>query len=88
MEQSGNTLKYGHLAKRGAKYAKKALYLASVAAVNHNRELKQIFRNQVALGRAKKEALIIIARKLAKIIWAIYNHNEPYTPTRVFIANP
>lgn len=88
MEQSGNTLKYGHLAKRGAKYAKKALYLASVAAVNHNKELKQIFRNQVALGRAKKEALIIIARKLAKIIWAIYNHNEPYTPTRVFIANP
>ncbi len=38
-EQSGNTLKYGHLAKRGAKYAKKALYLASVAAVRHNSEL-------------------------------------------------
>ncbi|MCP4970552.1 MAG: IS110 family transposase [Arcobacter sp.] len=87
-EQSGNTLKYGRLAKRGAKYAKKALYLASVAAVRHNSELKQIFRNQLTLGRAKKEALIIIARKLAYIIWAIYNHNKPYDPSRVFVAHP
>ena len=87
-EQSGNTLKYGHLAKRGARYAKKALYLASVAAVRHNNELKQIFRNQLTLGRAKKEALIIIARKLAYIIWAIYNHNKPYDPVRVFVAHP
>lgn len=87
-EQSGNTLKYGHLAKRGARYAKKALYLASVAAIRHNSELKQIFRNQVASGRAKKEALIIVARKLAYIIWAIYNHNQPYNPTRVFVAHP
>jgi transposase len=87
-EQSGNSLKYGKIAKRGAKYAKKALYLASVAAVRHNSELKQIFRNQLALGRAKKEALIIIARKLAYIIWAIYNHNKPYDPARVFVAHP
>lgn len=87
-EQSGNTLKYGHLAKRGARYAKKALYLASVAAIRHNSELKQIFKNQVASGRAKKEALIIVARKLAYIIWAIYKHNQAYNPTRVFVAHP
>lgn len=88
LEQSGKTQKFGHLAKRGAKYAKKALYLASVAAIRHNNELKQIYKNQITLGRAKKEALIIIARKLAKIIWSIYNHNTPYDPTRVFVANP
>jgi len=87
-EQSGNTLKYGHLAKRGARYAKKALYLASVAAIRHNSELKQIYKNRVASGRAKKEALIIVARKLAYIIWAIYNHNQPYDPARVFVAHP
>lgn len=87
-EQSGNTLKYGKLAKRGAKYAKKALYLAAVSAVRHNSELKQVFRNQLTLGRAKKEGLIIIARKLARIIWSIYKHNKPYDPTRVFVAHP
>lgn len=87
-EQSGNTLKYGKLAKRGAKYAKKALYLAAVCAVRHNNELKQIFRNQLSLGRAKKEALIIVARKLARIIYSIYKHNKPYDPARVFVAYP
>lgn len=87
-EQSGKTLKFGSLAKRGAKYAKKALYLSSVAAIKYNSELKQVFKNQLALGRAKKEALIVVARKLAKIIWAIYNHNTPYSPSRIFVANP
>jgi transposase len=87
-EQSGKTLKFGSLAKRGAKYAKKALYLSSVVAIKHNSELKQIFKNQLTLGRAKKEALIVVARKLAKIIWAIYNHNTPYSPSRIFVANP
>lgn len=88
LEQSGNTQKFGSLAKRGAKYAKKALYLASIAAVRHNAELRQVYKNQLANKRAKKEAIIIIARKLAKIIWSIYNHNTPYEPSRVFVANP
>lgn len=88
LEQSGKTQKFGHLAKRGAKYAKKALYLAAVAAIRHNSELKQVYKNQTANGRAKKEALIVVARKLAKIIWAIYIHNKPYEPSRVFVANP
>ena len=56
--------------------------------MRHNSELKQIFRNHVASGRAKKEALIIVARKLAYIIWAIYNHNKLYDPARVFVAHP
>ena len=88
LEQSGNNLKYGKLAKRGAKYAKKALYIASVAAIRHNSELKQIFRNQLALGRARKEGIIIVARKLARIIYSIYKHNIPYDPARVFVAHP
>lgn len=88
LEQSGKTQKFGSLAKRGAKYAKKALYLAAVAAIRHNAELKQVYKNQTATGRAKKEALVVVSRKLAKIIWAIYNHNTPYEPSRVFVANP
>ena len=33
---------------------------------------------------SKKEALIIVARTLAIIILAIYKHNTPYNPQRVF----
>jgi transposase len=87
LEQSGNTTKYGRLAKRGSKLAKKALYQAAVASIRHNNEMRKLYLDKVSQGKAKKEALIIIARKLASIILAIYKHNMPYNPNRVFNQN-
>ena len=82
--QSGNSIKSGKLAKRGAKLAKMALYQASVACVRHNAELKKIYLDRKSSGRASKECIIIVARKLAMIIYSIYKHNKPYDPIRVF----
>ncbi|WP_201336909.1 MULTISPECIES: transposase [unclassified Nitratiruptor] len=87
-EQSGESIKGGHLAKRGARLAKRAIYLAAIAAVRHNDELRQIYLDYRSKRRAKKECLIIVARKLLAIIYAIYKHNVPYEPKRVFVANP
>lgn len=82
--QSGNTTKYGKLAKRGAKLAKLAIYQAAIACVRHNDELKKIYLDKKSLGRAPKEYVVIIARKLAMIIYSIYKNNTPYNPCRVF----
>jgi transposase len=82
--QSGNSTKYGKLAKRGAKLAKLALYQASIACVRHNDELKKIYLDKKSSGRAPKECVIIVARKLAMIIYSIYKNNTPYNPARVF----
>jgi len=82
--QSGNSTKYGKLAKRGAKLAKLALYQAAVACVRHNDELKKIYFDKKSGGRAPKECVIIVARKLAMIIYSIYKNNTPYNPARVF----
>lgn len=82
--QSGNSTKYGKLAKRGAKLAKMALYQASIACVRHNDQLKKIYLDKKSSGRASKECVIIVARKLATIIYSIYKHNTPYDPVRVF----
>jgi len=87
LEQSGNKISYGPIAKRGAKLAKKALYQAAIAAIRHNDELHKLFRDKVSQGRAKKEAVVIVARKLAQIILAIYKHNVAYNPQRVFMAS-
>lgn len=83
--QSGNTTSYGHLAKRGARLAKKALYQAAIAAIRHNKELNKLYHDKCSQGRSKKEAVIIVARKLASIILAIYKTNTPYDPNRVFM---
>jgi len=63
--QSGNSTKYGKLAKRGAKLAKMALYQASIAAIRHNDELKKLYLDKKSSGRAAKECVIVVARKLA-----------------------
>ena len=84
LEQSGNRLVHGSLAKRGARLAKKALYQAAIAAIRHNDELGKLYRDKTSQGRANKEAVIIVARKLAQIILSIYKNNVAYDPQRVF----
>jgi len=87
LQQSGNKTVHGPLAKRGAKLAKKTLYQAAIASVRHNKELNKLFHDKVSSGRAKKEAIVIVARKLAHIVLAIYKNNVAYNPQRVFIAS-
>jgi len=70
--QSGNSTKYGKLAKRGARLARLALYQSAIACVRHNDELKKIYLDKKSGGRAPKECVIIVARKLAMIIYSIY----------------
>jgi transposase len=84
LHQSGNTTKYGRLAKRGAKLAKLAIYQAAIACVRHNAELKKVYLDKKSSGRAPKECIIVVARKLAMIIYSIYKNNTPYNPARVF----
>ncbi len=88
LEESGEKSRSGTLAKRGAKRAKKAIYLSAVAAIKHNEQMRTIYLKYRSRGKAKKEALIIVARKLIAIIYAIYTRNEPYDPVRVFTAKP
>jgi len=82
--QSGNSMRVGRLAKRGIPIAKHALYMAAVASVMHNEQLRKIFRDKVSAGKSKKEALIIISKKLAAIIYSVFKYNKPYEPSRVF----
>ena len=86
LHQSGNSTKYGKLAKRGAKLAKLAIYQAAIACVRHNDELKKVYLDKKSSGRAPKECVVVVARKLAMIIYSIYKNNTPYNPARVFNA--
>jgi len=83
--QSGNSLSVGRLAKRGIPIAKHALYMAAVSSVLHNAQLNKLFHDKISSGKSKKEALIILSKKLATIIYSIVKYNKPYEPNRVFI---
>ena len=83
--QSGNSLSVGRLAKRGIPIAKHALYMAAVGSVLHNPQLNKIFHDKVSAGKSKKEALIILSKKIATIMYSIVMYNKPYDAQRVFI---
>ena len=81
---SGNSKRIGHLSKRGSSLAKHALYMSSVSCLIHNDQLKQLYDIKRSQGKSKKEALVVVSRKLASIIYAIIRYNTPYDPARVF----
>ena len=83
--QSGNSNSVGRLAKRGIPIAKHALYMAAVGSVLHNQQLNKLFHDKVSAGKSKKEALIIISKKIATIMYSIVIYNKPYDAQRVFI---
>lgn len=83
--QSGNSLSVGRLAKRGIPIAKHALYMAAVGSVLHNAQMNKLFHDKVSSGKSKKEALIILSKKIATIMYSIAKYNKPYEPHRVFI---
>lgn len=85
--QSGKSLSTGKLAKRGIPIAKHALYLSAVSAVRHNSELNKLYRDKRSSGKSTKEAFIIIAKKLASIIYSLFKYNQAYNPSRVLIQH-
>lgn len=85
--QSGKSLSTGSLAKRGIPIAKHALYLAAVSSVRHNTELRKLYRDKRSSGKSTKEAFIIVAKKLASIIYSLFKYNQPYNSSRVLIQH-
>ncbi len=85
--QSGNSISIGRLAKRGIPIAKHALYMAAVGSVLHNAQMNKLFHDKVSSGKSKKEALIILSKKIATIMYSIAKYNKPYDPNRVFTPN-
>ena len=62
----------GRLAKRGIPIAKHALYMAAIASVRHNVELNKLFHDKISASKSKKEALIIVSKKLATIFYSLF----------------
>jgi len=55
-----------------------ALYMATVAGIQHNVRLQGLYRRLVAAGKPKKVALIAAMRKLLVILNAMVRHQTPW----------
>lgn len=70
------------ISKRGSPYLRRALYLAAFSLYRRHKSLQRLYQKQRKAGHHHNDALVIVAHKLARIIWRLL------TDQRDFRANP
>lgn len=88
VRQSGTWRGRGKLTKRGNPYLRKRLYQAAWGAAMNYPEVRSYYDTLKQKGRNHKEALLIIARKLLRIAFAMLKHDAPYDPECAFSYCP
>jgi transposase len=77
--QSGTSLnRYGHLTKRGSPPLRQALFLAATIARRYDPSMQAVYDKKRAEGKRYREAVVVVARKLIRVIYAVWTTNKPY----------
>jgi transposase len=77
---SGRYAGQRRLSKRGPGALRHALYMATLVAVRFRPEWRVGYQRLLDRGRAKKEALTILSRKLLKVIYHLWRTGASYNP--------
>jgi transposase len=82
LRQSGSSVRgrprVGH---GGNARLRRALYMATLSAVQHNPVIRAFYRRLCAAGKPRKVALCAAARKLLRIAWAVATKDQDFDPT-------
>lgn len=85
-DSSGQNQSGTAISKRGRKTLRNVLYTMSLVCVAKNDELKKLYeylRTRSINPLKKKQALVVISKKLVTIIYTIITKNTTYQPERV-----
>jgi hypothetical protein len=85
---SGRFAGQRRLSKRGPGALRHALYMATLVAVRYRPEWRAPYQRLLDRGRAKKEALTILARKLLTVIYHLLRTGASYDPARLSLISP
>src|SRR5689334_25229208 len=82
LRQSGSSVRgrprVGH---GGNARLRRAVYMASLSAIQHNPVIKAFYSRLRAAGKPRKVALCAAARKLLRIAWAVATKDQDFDPT-------
>ena len=76
--ESGTKKIAGHI-MGGRFYARKALYMAALVASKHNEKMKNFYNRLLAVGKAKKVALVAVMRKIIIYLNGMVRCNKIYS---------
>ncbi len=82
-DSSGGKQKLGPITKRGNKYLRRLLVQGAWSVIRHmdtNDDKLSLFARNVVERRGKKIAVVAVANKMARIIWAMLRYQTEYRP--------
>jgi len=83
--ESGKCKGARRLSKQGSRLSRAMFYTAAMAAVT-SKVWKPYYERCLARGLKKVQALIVVARKLARCAWSVHTHETVFDPERLFSA--
>lgn len=87
VRQSGSSLKCnGSLSKAGNVRLRKALFMPTLVAIQHNPIIKEFYAQLVRRGKKKMVALVAAMRKLLHIIFGVLKHEEPFKEQKTVVG--
>jgi len=70
----------GVISKKGNRYMRKIFYMAALSAKEYNKTCREQYNRLISNGKCKKVALVAVANKLARQIFAIVKNGMIYDP--------
>jgi transposase len=80
-KDSGQCRGRRRLSKRGPSELRRLLYLAAMASAK-TKAWKAFYEHQRTKGLSRIEALVVLARRIARTAWSIYTHKTEFNPER------
>jgi transposase len=88
-DSSGKSKSGTRISKRGRKQLRSALYQMAFTMVGQNAEMKLLYKHLTAREKnplKKKQALVVVSKKIITVIYALLKKQDSYKPELVFGA--
>jgi len=80
LHESGDSIQWrGKISKRGSPVLRHALFLAAFVVSRRHDYFRRIYRKHRTRGKKHRNALVIVARRLARVIWRLLTDSRPFT---------
>jgi len=79
VRESGDSVRgRSKLSKRGSPLLRRALYLAAFSVSRQHDYFHRRYQKQRRKGRSHQHALVVVAHRLARVVWRILTDNRPF----------
>jgi len=80
LHDSGDSIHWrGKISKRGSPLLRHVLYLAAYVVRRRHNYFRRIYDKHRQRGKGHRNALVIVARRLARVIWRLLTDGRPFT---------